>query len=73
MKLAVTPIHPLFVANVTGVEPQFVYRHRWQVGDLVIWDNRCTTHRATPFEATDHVRDMRRTTIVDRAPEAVAN
>jgi Taurine catabolism dioxygenase TauD, TfdA family len=48
--------------------PQFVYRHRWQVGDLVISDNRCTMYRATPFEATDHVRDMRRTTIIDRAP-----
>jgi alpha-ketoglutarate-dependent 2,4-dichlorophenoxyacetate dioxygenase len=55
-----------------ATQPQFVYRHRWQVGDLVIWDNRCTMHRATPFEATDHVRDMRRTTIIDRAPEAVA-
>jgi alpha-ketoglutarate-dependent 2,4-dichlorophenoxyacetate dioxygenase len=55
-----------------ATQPQFVYRHRWQVGDLVIWDNRCTMHRATPFEATDHVRDMRRTTIIDRSPEAVA-
>jgi alpha-ketoglutarate-dependent 2,4-dichlorophenoxyacetate dioxygenase len=48
---------------------QFVYRHKWQVGDLVIWDNRCTMHRATPFAATEHVRDMRRTTIIDKAPE----
>jgi len=52
-----------------ATQPQFVYRHKWQVGDLVIWDNRCTMHRATPFEATDHVRDMRRTTIVDTAGE----
>src|SRR5258707_267730 len=43
------------------------HRHKWQAGDLVIWDNRCTVHRATPFAATDHVRDMRRTTIIDRA------
>ena len=28
------------------VEDRFVYRHRWQVGDLVIWDNRATLHRA---------------------------
>jgi alpha-ketoglutarate-dependent 2,4-dichlorophenoxyacetate dioxygenase len=48
-----------------ATQPQFVYRHKWQVGDLVIWDNRCTMHRATPFEATDHVRDMRRTTLID--------
>jgi alpha-ketoglutarate-dependent 2,4-dichlorophenoxyacetate dioxygenase len=50
-----------------ATEPQFVYRHKWHVGDLVIWDNRCTMHRATPFETTDHARDMRRTTITDTA------
>jgi alpha-ketoglutarate-dependent 2,4-dichlorophenoxyacetate dioxygenase len=48
-----------------ATRPQFVYRHAWQVGDLVIWDNRCTMHRATPFDATDQVRDLRRTTIID--------
>jgi alpha-ketoglutarate-dependent 2,4-dichlorophenoxyacetate dioxygenase len=52
-----------------ATQPQFVYRHEWQVGDLVIWDNRCTMHRATPFDATDHVRDLRRTTIIDTSPQ----
>ena len=37
----------------------------WRRGDLVIWDNRCTMHRATPFESSTHVRDMRRATIID--------
>jgi alpha-ketoglutarate-dependent 2,4-dichlorophenoxyacetate dioxygenase len=55
-----------------ATQPQFIYRHKWQVGDLVIWDNRCTMHRATPFAATDHVRDMRRTTIVERAADVLA-
>jgi alpha-ketoglutarate-dependent 2,4-dichlorophenoxyacetate dioxygenase len=55
-----------------ATQPQFVYRHKWQVGDLVIWDNRCTMHRATPFAATDHVRDMRRTTIIEPAADAFA-
>jgi alpha-ketoglutarate-dependent 2,4-dichlorophenoxyacetate dioxygenase len=54
-----------------ATQPQFVYRHPWQVGDLVIWDNRCTMHRATPFDATDHVRDLRRTTIIDTTPEVL--
>lgn len=54
-----------------ATQPQFVYRHKWQVGDLVIWDNRCTTHRATPFAAANHMRDMRRTTIIDKAQEAL--
>lgn len=52
-----------------ATQPKFVYRHEWRVGDLVIWDNRCTMHRATPFDATGHVRDMRRTTIINAAPE----
>ena len=52
-----------------ATQPQFVYRHKWHVGDLVIWDNRCTMHRATPYESTDHVRDLHRTTIIDTASE----
>jgi len=52
-----------------ATQPQFVYRHKWHVGDLVIWDNRCTMHRATPYDATDHVRDLRRTTIIDTTPD----
>jgi alpha-ketoglutarate-dependent 2,4-dichlorophenoxyacetate dioxygenase len=55
-----------------ATQPQFVYRHKWKVGDLVMWDNRCTMHRATPFAATEHVRDMRRTTIIERAADALA-
>jgi alpha-ketoglutarate-dependent 2,4-dichlorophenoxyacetate dioxygenase len=56
-----------------ATQPQFVYRHKWQVRDLVIWDNRCTMHRATPFAANDHVRDMRRTTIIEQAADALAD
>jgi alpha-ketoglutarate-dependent 2,4-dichlorophenoxyacetate dioxygenase len=51
-----------------ATQPRFVYRHKWRIGDLVIWDNRCTMHRAMPFEASGHVRDMRRTTIIDTTP-----
>jgi alpha-ketoglutarate-dependent 2,4-dichlorophenoxyacetate dioxygenase len=55
-----------------ATQPQFVYSHKWQVGDLVIWDNRCTMHRATPYKATGHVRDLHRTTISDVREEALA-
>ncbi len=48
---------------------QFVYAHQWRSGDLVIWDNRCTMHRATPYEDLARPRDMRRTTV--REAEAV--
>ncbi len=54
-----------------ATQPQFVYCHKWRVGDLVIWDNRCTMHRATPFDATDEVRDLRRTTIIDTTSEVL--
>jgi alpha-ketoglutarate-dependent 2,4-dichlorophenoxyacetate dioxygenase len=45
----------------------FVYAHRWCVGDLVMWDNRQTMHRARPFPAHEP-RDMRRTTLMGDAP-----
>jgi alpha-ketoglutarate-dependent 2,4-dichlorophenoxyacetate dioxygenase len=56
-----------------ATQPRFVYRHKWRLGDLVIWDNRCTLHRATPFESTTHVRDMRRSTVIDVRAEALAS
>jgi alpha-ketoglutarate-dependent taurine dioxygenase len=33
-----------------ATQPRFVYQHQWQVGDLVIWDNTGTMHRATPYD-----------------------
>jgi len=35
----------------------------------VIWDNRCTLHRATPYKVFEHKRDMRRATINEYGPE----
>src|SRR5262249_54134704 len=35
-----------------ATKPQFVHAHKWREGDLVIWDNRCTMHRARPFDTT---------------------
>jgi alpha-ketoglutarate-dependent 2,4-dichlorophenoxyacetate dioxygenase len=50
-----------------ATQPQFTAAVRWhQAGDLVIWDNRSTMHRATPFDDTRYARDMRRTTVYDR-------
>jgi alpha-ketoglutarate-dependent 2,4-dichlorophenoxyacetate dioxygenase len=44
-------------------QPQFCYRHEWTEGDLVIWDNRCVLHRATPYDTTRYKRLMQRTTV----------
>jgi len=49
--------------HVTG--PDFVVRWKWQIGDVVIWDNRCTMHCATGFDHETHVREMWRTTFHD--------
>jgi alpha-ketoglutarate-dependent 2,4-dichlorophenoxyacetate dioxygenase len=49
-----------------ATQPQFVRSVGWkQAGDLVIWDNRCTMHRATAFDDTVYRRDMRRTTVFE--------
>ena len=53
--------------NEQAVQPGFVYVHRWQPFDLVMWDNRQTMHRVRRFDATT-VRDMRRTTVAGDAP-----
>ncbi|MBT5083115.1 MAG: TauD/TfdA family dioxygenase [Rhodospirillaceae bacterium] len=50
-----------------ATQRQFVYAHEWQVGDLVIWDNRQTMHRARPFHFAEP-RDMRRTTLAGDGP-----
>ncbi len=48
-----------------ATQPEFVYRHAWRVGDLVIWDNRATMHRARPFEDATYRRELRRVTTLD--------
>lgn len=50
-----------------ATQPRFVHVHRWQVDDLVMWDNRQTMHRVRRFDETQ-VRDMRRTTVAGDAP-----
>jgi alpha-ketoglutarate-dependent 2,4-dichlorophenoxyacetate dioxygenase len=50
-----------------ATQRQFVYSHRWRVGDLVMWDNRQTMHRARPFPEHEP-RDVRRTTLAGDGP-----
>jgi alpha-ketoglutarate-dependent 2,4-dichlorophenoxyacetate dioxygenase len=54
----------MFLRDLTefATEARFVYSHAWRVGDLVIWDNRTTMHRARRFDRNE-VRDVRRTTL----------
>jgi taurine dioxygenase len=48
-------------------DPAFVYRHRWQEGDMLLWDNRSTLHRAT-FDYQPHQRRVMRRATVAGAP-----
>jgi alpha-ketoglutarate-dependent 2,4-dichlorophenoxyacetate dioxygenase len=48
-----------------ATQREFVYRHSWRPGDLVIWDNRCTLHRGRRFDLSAR-RELRRTTTEDR-------
>jgi len=67
-----TPEARIFLRDLNehATQSQFVYAHKWCAGDLVMWDNRQTMHRARPFEDTSEVRDMRRTTIAGEAMTA---
>ncbi|MGE4220936.1 MAG: TauD/TfdA dioxygenase family protein [Alphaproteobacteria bacterium] len=78
MGISVTPLHPLFMAEIGGVDlarplssdalaqiDAAFHRHRWRQGDLVIWDNRCTMHRACGYDDLGARRIMHRTTVSD--------
>ena len=54
--------------NDHATQPEYVYSHHWNVGDFVIWDNRCLLHRARPFEDEKYLRYMRRTQIKEDGP-----
>jgi taurine dioxygenase len=54
--------------NEHAIKDAFVYRHKWQAGDLIIWDNRSTMHCATPYEDNKYRRVMHRTTVAGTRP-----
>ncbi len=45
-----------------GERPDFIYEHRWRLGDVVMWDNRCTIHARTWFPPEEN-RLLRRCTV----------
>ena len=47
--------------------PEFQYEHRWRVGDVLIWDNRCTLHARRNFD-DGHLRKLRRVTVKGEKP-----
>ena len=51
-----------------ATQPQFVYRHHWLPGDTMLWDNRCTMHRASIFDEKLGRRHCYRVTIAGDIP-----
>ena len=56
-----------------ATQPQYVFKVRYQAGDMVIWDNLCSMHRGGDFDELAHRRDMRRTTVREGAPPEQAD
>ena len=56
-----------------ATQPRFVYVHTWHLGDLVIWDNRSTMHRATPFDMTEPRRMWHTRIAGERDSELASN
>jgi alpha-ketoglutarate-dependent taurine dioxygenase len=61
------------IAELTKIaaDPRFVYTHRWETDDVLMWDNRCTMHQVTPFDPRER-RVMHRTTITGQDPVMAA-
>ena len=60
------PLIKRLIAEVT--RPESVYRHRWQVGDFVIWDNRCLLHCGCGYDADKYRRRMHQTRVRGQSP-----
>ena len=56
----------LLLADLSAhaTQREFVYSHRWRIGDVVIWDNRCTMHRGRAHDESQP-RDLRRATTLE--------
>ena len=54
--------------NVLAVHDEFTYAHRWQPGELIVWDNRCLMHRAADYNPATQRRVIRRCTVLGDVP-----
>jgi taurine dioxygenase len=54
--------------NRLAVHADLSYEHRWKTRELIVWDNRCVMHRATPYDAATQGRVIRRCTVLGEIP-----
>ena len=54
--------------NLLAIHPDLTYEHRWTPRQLIVWDNRCLLHRATPYDEATQGRVIRRCTVLGEVP-----
>jgi taurine dioxygenase len=54
--------------NALAIHADLTYEHRWTPRELIVWDNRCVLHRATPYDAATQGRVIRRCTVLGEVP-----
>jgi taurine dioxygenase len=54
--------------NALAIHPDLTWEHRWLPGELIVWDNRCLMHRATPYDPATQRRVVRRCTVLGQIP-----
>jgi taurine dioxygenase len=54
--------------NALAVHPDLTYEHHWTARELLLWDNRCVMHRATPYDPATQGRVIRRCTVLGEVP-----
>jgi taurine dioxygenase len=54
--------------NALAIHADLIYEHRWSPGELIVWDNRCVLHRATPYDPFTERRVVRRCTVLGDVP-----
>jgi taurine dioxygenase len=54
--------------NALAVHADLTYEHRWNIRELIVWDNRCVMHRATPYDPVTQGRVIRRCTVLGEVP-----
>ena len=54
--------------NALAVHQGLTYEHPWTPGQLIVWDNHCLMHRATPYDPVTRGRVIRRRTVLGEVP-----
>ena len=54
--------------NRMAIHADLSYEHDWQIHQLIVWDNRCLVHKATPYDPHTQSRVIRRCTVVGEVP-----